>query len=157
MRGLREWGSRLTCGGSGVGSENDAAVVSDADDRRSHGVRGVEIHIVHWVRHSERERRREEWVNQGFGLQRMKFDERVEEGFFVALWSLTFWTSCFLFGFDPKQNSLLSIQSKSMFGSNVYFSFRFGVGLAIIWNIGCWTTMMSCYLKRKFGINLGCS
>lgn len=60
MKGVRERGSRLTCGGSGVGSENDAAVVSDADDRRSHGVRGVEIHIVHGVRHSKRERERNE-------------------------------------------------------------------------------------------------
>ena len=34
---------RETCARSGIGTKDDPAVVGDADDRRSHGVRGVKI------------------------------------------------------------------------------------------------------------------
>lgn len=84
MKGLRERVSQPTCGGSGVGSENDAAVVSDADDRRSHGVRGVEIHIVH-LRHSTRERER--GMNKSrFWFTENEFWRECKGGVFLLLY-----------------------------------------------------------------------
>ena len=58
---MEERGEKRTGAGARVGAEDDAAVVGDADDGGSHGVRGIQI-LIQIHNSSEIKKMRKYWL-----------------------------------------------------------------------------------------------